>query len=72
MQDKPTTMRDDLTPELKVAMKRLMDNFIIAIVKRNGGRMEFPIDELDAADSMLTLEVDRDGGLLTLTTTERN
>lgn len=72
MDDRPTTMRDDLTPELKATIKRLMDNFVIAMVKRNGGRMEFPISEIDEADSMLTMEVDQDAGMFVLMTTERN
>lgn len=68
--EKPIKMRDDLPPDLQALMKHIRDNFIIAIVKRNGGEMTFSVKEIDDADDMLTMEVE--GGNLVLKTQARN
>lgn len=52
------TMIEDLPPELQQLVRRLRDNFIIAIVKRNGGSMRFPISEIDAASGPLTMVIE--------------
>jgi hypothetical protein len=53
------TMRDDLPDELQESLKRLRDNIIISLVKRNGGTLEIPAEEIDRADDMLIMEVDQ-------------
>jgi len=67
---KKTTMRDDLDPELKAHVKRLMDSFLICLVKRAGGEVTFSVEEVDAANDLLTM--DSEDGVFKLKTQARN
>lgn len=52
-------MRDTLNPKLKNELKKLMDNFLIVLVKRNGGSVRIPVHEVDMADDLLVMEIDQ-------------
>jgi hypothetical protein len=58
MSEKPLSMVDDLPADLKASMLKLRDNLLICMIKRAGGKVQFPVPEVDAADDMLTMEVD--------------
>lgn len=70
MAEKPFVLRDDLEPDFKKIINRVRDNFMICMVKRNGGRMEFPVAEVDAANDLLTMTIE--GDVFVLTTEARN
>lgn len=76
MDKKPFMLRDQMPAETQEALKRIRDNFIICMVKRAGGRIAFPVDEVDAADDMLTMTIDEDAAtgkkILVLETKSRN
>lgn len=58
-EDKPLKMREALTPDLRRALERIRDNFLICMVKRVGGQVELPVQEVDAANDLLTITVDQ-------------
>ncbi|CAE7161643.1 unnamed protein product [Symbiodinium microadriaticum] len=66
------TMLKELPKEMQEAMEKLRDNFVIAMVKRNGGRMEFPVHEIDNASGPLTMEIDQNRKVFILTITSFN
>lgn len=67
---KKTTMANDLSPELQENLNRIKDNLLISLVKREGGRVEIPLAEVDAANDLMTMEVD--GKAFVLETKARN
>lgn len=56
--EKVFKMREQLPPELQAALKTIRDNMLIALIKRNGGKIEFSCEEIDQADDMMLVEVD--------------
>jgi hypothetical protein len=70
MSDKQTKMQDEYTPEEQEMFKKIRDNFLICCVNRAGGRLEFPISEVDDADDLLSMTVEH--GNLVLTTEKRS
>jgi hypothetical protein len=76
MAEKPLNMMEDLPQEARKRMEALRNNLLICLIKRAGGRVQFPVDEVDAADDLLTMTIDDDpshpsGKIFTIETKRR-
>lgn len=60
MNEKPLTMANDMSQEDQEQLRKVRDCFLICCVKRAGGRLEFPVTEVDAADDLLIMSVEGD------------
>ena len=70
MGDENFKLRDELPDPLKKQMKTLMDNFLIVFVKRAGGKVTIPVEEVDKANDLLVMNIVN--GEFILTTKARN
>lgn len=70
------TMRESLPPELQEGLLKIRDNLLICCVKRAGGKLTFPVEEVDNATSLLTMGIIQDPetgkSVFQLETKERN
>lgn len=60
-------MQQELPNDLKEKLKLLKDNMLIAAAKRNGGRLEFTLAEIDAATDMIVLSVENGKFIIQIT-----
>lgn len=56
MKQKPFALRDVLPKGDRDLARQFMDAMLICAVKRNGGKMSFSIEEVDAANDLLTMD----------------
>lgn len=63
---KPMKMLDELPQDLQTNIERLRNNIIIALVKRNGGRLVIPVAEIDVATGPMTMTVEGTDFVLTM------
>ena len=60
VKEKPLVMKDEMTPELQFQLDRIKDAFLISLVKRHGGAVRIPVQEVDSATDLLTMTLEDD------------
>lgn len=58
MKEKPLEMLESMPPIVREAIKKMRDNLLIVLVKRAGGELRVPVEEIDAADDLMTMTID--------------